>query len=1357
MSLASSSSFLASGLALGIRASVLLAVALVAWRIFRGRPLIGSLIAQAGLLGLILLPAFSWMVPTFSIPLIKAERDVSMPNRTISVVEVIEDEGARIDQSPEVGVLSHVETTVLSDRLPVPVAIEPREAGSNVRPLPSTGPSVDMASIAVATYAAVVLMMLARLLGSLVGVSRIRRSIELVDDPTWLDALDRLKKCLGIRRPVALARSSRVGVPAVVGWLRPMILLPSSSEAKDKTNEHAEAILLHELAHVRRGDYAWNVLLRVVEAVYWPHPLAWLLDRALAESRERACDAFCVHQLGGPSSYRAALLAMADRLSGRPGPALGLAMAGRSRLGRRVLEIDRGRPEPRCLPRWPNRVAILTLALASTAIVGPARITRAEPRPTAMPAPDPVVPIVQEPKKPAEPVRPSTVGKVFRLRVVAAETGKPVPNADVRVWMGFGPNDFRKADGEGRIDLTYATGPDDLHLGVDVWGDGFAMQRHNWGNDPKVPVPDEATIKLQPGESLGGIVQDEQGRPIAGAAVYLFSHNYKKKDPTELLYDLRAVTSPDGRWHTGGAPQTTGNLLGFYITHPDFISDREYVSQREKPPIEELRAGKALSVMKKGVPIQGRVLGADGKPVAGALVISTDSPGTLFNSVADYAVKTDAEGHFRTGQVKPGDWHLIIQAAGHAPAAREIKVGSAIPYEEIRLEASHVFRARVVNPSGRPVVGAFVNIDTWRVYRCLGVFLYTDANGAVRWDDAPEDLFKVNVDAQGYQGIFMQSTRVTGGEETFTLRPAIAISGIVRDSETRKGVERADLAYGAVDPASGEVKDWQDAAKVGWTMVSQGHLHVIIPVEADSYKFRITAQGYQPFISRSFHRDEKVVLNYDVALNPGQAGGPFATVIRPDGRPLSGARIYLGRLNANLSLNDGQVTGRDLGRQSLTDVEGKFPIPPTQPPALVLILGDDCFAYANAKALNDSARLQARPYARIEGIFQVGTRLHSNRPIELSGQIQDYTTSSVRVSYSQTATTDASGRFTFDKVVAMSGLRIARKDPRGVPGSVSTIGQPIRVEDGQTAVLTIGGKGRSVIGRVEPPKGWDKPVDFTDRCMASVASDRSLEPIPLELLRGKTDLKDQAWSKWSQAWRMTREGRDYEDGRVAISVALSPDGSFRIDDVPPGEYRVEVRVNGEKYDRKPSPFATLSTTMTIPPNLDGLVDKPLDLGRLQLSPRKSIKVGDPAPPIEVMTVEGNKLSIPGDFRGKYLLLDLGASWATQARLQIPRLNDVFARFDKDERFAIVSLLLDPDRPDSRAFVAGKGQPWPQAIVGAPSNPVSDAYDFDADQFDVPAAILIGPDGRIVARDLFYQKIGEAIAGALGIKEAPVPR
>ena len=1330
-----SSRLLATGLGLATRATVLLAVALLVWRIVgRRRPVVGSAIGQGAVVGLLLLPASAWLVPAWSIPIPRAfEPTPPAEVRPVAVeppspLPPFEDKAELADLAREV-----------FPALPEPVVAPVLSRVALVEEPAPPRPRLDFASVVLAAYASVALAMLARLGGSLVGVARVRQGSGPVEDPTWVATLDRLRGELGIERPVALARSSRVGVPAVIGWRRPMILLPATALASP---EHAEAILLHELAHVRRGDYGWNLGLRVVNALYWPHPLAWVLARAVADSRERACDAFCVHRMGGSSAYRSALLAVAEALARRPGPALGLAMAGRSRLSRRVAEIDQGRAEPRCRPRAAARLAMLALALGSAALIGPARFTWAEPepRPVVAPTPPPVLP-VQAPKPPAS-------GKVFRLRIVAAATGQPVPRADVRVWIAR-PNDgWRVTDDQGRLDITYDTSAADRGFALDAWGDGFAMQRHNWGSNLNVPVPDEATIRLQPGESLGGTVQDQEGWPIPGATVYLWSHNYKHQDPKELLYDLRAVTGPDGRWHTGGAPTTTGKLLGFYITHPDFLSDRQYAAQRVIPSIEDLRAGKAVSVMVKGAPIEGRVLGPDGRPVEGAEVLTTQSPWVLDYARA-LASRTDADGRFRTGQVAPGDWHLVVLAKQAAPFARVIKVGSAIPFEEIRLTPPKTFRARVVDPDGRPVEGAFIPIDRWGDYRFLGISFYSDAEGRVRWEEAPEGDLRIDVMHQGYERISRRIDRVTDEELTITLDPALEIAGTVRDATTRLRIERARVEYGDVVPATGEVAQWNTGLG-GRSQVSNGSLNAEIPVfDADFYKLRISADGYEPFVSRAFRREERAVLNYDVTLVPLRGSGRSATAIRPDGRPLVGA----GR-RESLGLRDGQVGARYvyLGETRTTDAEGKFAITGEEPPSLVLVVGDDCFAYANSKALTESPRLQARPYGRVEGRFLVGGRPRANWPMELSGTLQDESTSFIVFDSSQTTRTDAEGRFAFEKVIAMPGLRVARHDPPEAANLVRTIGEPIRVEDGKTSVVIIGGRGRTVVGRITAPPAWDQPIDFTDLSRVSISSDRPIEPIPLDLFRDQTDLnKAKNWD-WTRAWRKTPEGQAHLDARVVISTTLAPDGSFRIDDVPPGEYRVQVSVNEDRVSNRRS-FAPLGTTLTIPPIPGGRSDQPIDLGRLGLRARRRIEVGEPAPAIEVTTVDGRKLAIPGDFAGKTLLLDLGSTWESQARYQVVRLNDVFARFGQDPQFAIVILLLDRDGPESRAFVADKGQPWSQAIVGPSSNPITEAYDFDADQSDVPAAILIGPDGRVVAKDLYHGKIGEAVAGSLGL---PVP-
>ena len=86
-----------------------------------------------------------------------------------------------------------------------------------------------------------------------------------------------------------------------------------------------------------------------------------------------------------------------------------------------------------------------------------------------------------------------------------------------------------------------------------------------------------------------------------------------------------------------------------------------------------------------------------------------------------------------------------------------MKVSTAVPQVEITLGRPHTFKGRVVDPAGKPIAGAFVDPDVWKgVYRCLGAYLWTDADGRFRWDDAPDDELTVNVSKQGYVGVFQQ-------------------------------------------------------------------------------------------------------------------------------------------------------------------------------------------------------------------------------------------------------------------------------------------------------------------------------------------------------------------------------------------------------------------------------------------------------------------------------------------------------------------------------------------------------------------------------------------------------------------------
>ena len=159
-------------------------------------------------------------------------------------------------------------------------------------------------------------------------------------------------------------------------------------------------------------------------------------------------------------------------------------------------------------------------------------------------------------------------------------------------------------------------------------------------------------------------------------------------------------------------------------------------------------------------------------------------------------------------------------------------------------------------------------------------------------------------------------------------------------------------------------------------------------------------------------------------------------------------------------------------------------------------------------------------------------------------------------------------------------------------------------------------------------------------------------------------------------------------------------------------------------------------------------DGPLDLGSLQPAEvgDEPLQVGERAPQFNVKTLDGKLLSLD-DFKGKFVVLDFWATWCTPCVAELPYLKAVHEAYRNDHKFAIVSLSLDETADVLDRFVKDHRLPWPQAIVG-PESPVVTAYGATA----IPATFLIGPDGRIIARDLRSEQIKEAVRKAASVGE-----
>ncbi len=213
----------------------------------------------------------------------------------------------------------------------------------------------------VTLWGAGVLLLGVRALGGLTLAQRLGRA-GLSAPPAGLEeTLTRLAQALGVSAAVRVYESALVGVPTVVGWLRPVVLLPASA-ITGLTAQQLELILAHELAHVRRHDYFVNLLQSAAETLLFYHPAVWWVSNRIRVEREHCCDDLAVGACGSAVRYARALVELEGLCS--DAPAFAMAASGGSLVDRVVRLVGRA-PEPsRAARGFAALAAAAALALA---------------------------------------------------------------------------------------------------------------------------------------------------------------------------------------------------------------------------------------------------------------------------------------------------------------------------------------------------------------------------------------------------------------------------------------------------------------------------------------------------------------------------------------------------------------------------------------------------------------------------------------------------------------------------------------------------------------------------------------------------------------------------------------------------------------------------------------------------------------------------------------------------------------------------------------------------------------------------------------------------------------------------------
>ncbi|HEY4364016.1 MAG TPA: GWxTD domain-containing protein [Bryobacteraceae bacterium] len=282
-------------------------------------------------------------------------------------------------------------------------------------------PDFPLQWIALLWIAGVSLFVL-RTLASWISAIRMRRVGVCASSPEWQRRVAALAQRIHLSRPVQLLESALTDTPAVVGFLRPVILVPAGLLA-GLPAEHLELILLHELAHIRRYDYFVNLLQTLAEDLLFYHPAVWWVSSLIRAERENCCDDEVVAATGNARAFAAVLAELEQTRSIAREAALA---ANGGHLMNRIRRLIEGREplRPAAAPAFAAGLLLAATALAVYAQQNPP----APPAPPAPPsAPAPPAPPAP-PTPPAAPAPPSAtrpLNPLAPLPPAAAVTPSP--------------------------------------------------------------------------------------------------------------------------------------------------------------------------------------------------------------------------------------------------------------------------------------------------------------------------------------------------------------------------------------------------------------------------------------------------------------------------------------------------------------------------------------------------------------------------------------------------------------------------------------------------------------------------------------------------------------------------------------------------------------------------------------------------------------------------------------------------------------------------------------------------------------------------------------------------------------------
>jgi len=979
-----------------------------------------------------------------------------------------------------------------------------------------------------------------------------------------------LCRSLEIRGSVRVLEHEAIVVPGVWGVWRPTLLLPPGF-ANSLEPEALRWVVLHELAHIKRKDLAVMLFQRVCGLLHFFNPCLWVANRLIDQLREYACDdvASTTSEVSALESGEA-FLRMLERASGLESrnPAvspLGLfALYSRTSNLRR---IHRLLDEDRRIRPMPGRRFFIGLVMLALIVVSSPRASSEPPAPERKV--EPSRPLVSEG---AGSETSKKTPRTFELRVVGPD-GKPVPEITVEfrckpkiqadqvshgtfVKVGSYGSDVR-TDGEGRLALKMVENLKSFSLFIQdpgygpYWAEWSASERYE-------SIPDRFEAVLDAGWSVGGVVVDEAGNPVEGVRINP-SIEFKKRPglTRQLGVGTNLKTDAQGRWRFDSVPDSMREVH-VEVSHSSFQPLRRSLS-REGFGLEGKHEPTARITLNEGLSVVGRVTDEMGSPIAGARIRAK-----FLNDIRE--ATTDADGTYKLAGCEPRGGRLVVSAKGKATDMKEVTFEPGMKPVDFQMKPGGTVRVRVLDHEGKPVPRARIFFQHWRgsyAYFEFGhVNQYADQEGRWVWNEAPVDEFQADICSNEGMDLIDEPLSPRDEEYVFRLPPPLVVTGQVIDAETRQPIKSFQVVPGVRSSVSH--MNWIPSETYS---AKEGQYEFRRDRGDFAHLFRIEAGGYKTVVSREFKSDEgSITENYELVPTPDLR----ALVVTPSNQPAVGAKIALGVAGSQIDLKNGDFDDSSTySTRETTDREGRFRLRSQDKPFQVMIVHESGYAYLKSEADWPTAKVvHLKPWARVEGVFRVGSKPGANITLDLnSNAIHSYGPDAPSLFLTYRTTTSPTGKFVFDRVVegdAAIRRNILLMANEGAKEVTSSYSHPIKVIAGKTSQVNVGGIGRPVVGRLLP----------------------AARPVPLERV---------LWP-FAQVSVSPANAKPGIGFGLEFTVTVDKDGSFRIDDVPPDTYLLDVRF----FERGAEAGHLNDWRFEVPAQAGKAPVTPVDLGEIRL-------------------------------------------------------------------------------------------------------------------------------------------------------------